>query len=249
MARRYRRRRKLRIGATRKKSWKVTTYNKKTGAAIRARSSALVWHGSPFPREYPTQITFSDNVTLTSTSGAPASYLWSINSLYDPNVTGTGGQPRYFDTLCGANGTAAPYYNYRVFASKIRIQAIPTGADALTMRGFIGLGLFNTTATQPSSLSEMRARGDYKTKFIGYWYANNGTCKMKRFMKTKSLFDIKDVKDDNDLVGDYQTSPSKSGRWAVTWVPFDEVTTRSIQFSVVITYYVTFFNRNDVADS
>lgn len=212
-------------------------------------SRALYWNGSPFPREYTTQLTYAENISVTSTAGVPYTYLYTFNGLYDPNITGTGGQPRYLDTLCGANNGTAPYLNYRVFASKISIQAFPTGSDAMTMRGWLGLGLYNTTATGPSTLAEMRARGDYKVRFVNYWYASNALCKMSRYAKVKSLFDIKDVKDDNDLVGDYTTNPSKQGRWAITWQPYDETATRSIQVLVKIQYYVTFFNRNDVADS
>lgn len=214
----------------------------------RGISRALVWNGTPFPREYTTQITFADNVTLTAT-GTPGTYLYSFNGLYDPNVTGTGGQPRYLDTLCGANNGTAPYYNYRVFASKINVMAFPTGTDAMVMRGYLGVGLYNTTATGPATLAEMRARGDYKVRFINYWYASNALAHIKRYSKVKSLFDIKDVKDDNDLVGDFTANPAKAGRWAITWAPYDEVSTRTISMLVKITYYVTFFNRNDVADS
>lgn len=236
---------------------KQFSYNTVSRRTTRSRSTvtkgsrAMYWHGSPFPREYVTQITYAENITITATTGAPNSYLYSMNGLYDPNISGTGGQPRYFDTLCGANNGTAPYYNYRVFASKISIAAMPatTTTDTLAMRGWLGLGLYNTTATGPATLAEMQARGDYKTKFINYWYASNSMAKMKRYAKPQHLFDIKDVKDDDGLQGDYTANPSKQGRWAITWVPFNETSTVTISVLVKIKYYVTFYNRNDVADS
>ena len=57
---------------------------------------------------------YSDQFQLTCTAGALQQYTFAMNGLYDPNLTGTGSQPRYFDTLCGANTTAAPYRAYVV---------------------------------------------------------------------------------------------------------------------------------------
>ena len=104
--------------------------------------SSGAWYGSPFGRSLRTEMTFAENREIPVTAGVPYTYLYSINSLYDPNVTGTGNQPRFFDTICGANNTSAPYQQYRVYASKIEVTFIPTGADSVTMRGLVGIGLF-----------------------------------------------------------------------------------------------------------
>lgn len=58
---------------------------------MRSYMQSMAWHGSPFPRELVTQITYAENLQITSTIGAPSNYLFSSNSLYDPNVSGTGG--------------------------------------------------------------------------------------------------------------------------------------------------------------
>ena len=49
-------------------------------------------------------------ISLTATT----SYVWSCNGLFDPNITGTGHQPRGFDELCGL------YNHYTVTASRIK---------------------------------------------------------------------------------------------------------------------------------
>jgi len=220
---------------------------------FKKNQQSIAWGSSPFPRELVTQVTYAENIQITATTGAPNNYLFSTNGLYDSNISGTGAQARFFDTLCGGTGTNAPYYNYRVSASKITVEAIPDGGtgggDTVNMRGYMGIGLFNTTTTGPSSLAEMKMRQDYRTRFIGYWSGGTDFGKLTRYAKMKSVFNIKDIKDDNDLVGDYTANPSKQARWCLTFIPADETTTARLRFLVKIVYYVTFFDRNDVTDS
>lgn len=42
---------------------------------------------------------YAEKVSLTGVAGGSASYIFSANGLFDPNVTGTGHQPRGFDQL------------------------------------------------------------------------------------------------------------------------------------------------------
>lgn len=117
------------------------------------------------------------------------------------------------------------------------------------MRGFIGIGLLNTTATPASTLAEMRARQDYKTKYIGYWSGGHDMTKLTMYGHNKYLFGVKDLKDDPNVQGAWNGSPSKVGRWAVTYCPSDESSTRSVQILTKITYYTIFYDRNDPSDS
>jgi len=67
---------------------------------------------------------------ITSGSGALSYYTWSCNSLYDPNVTGIGHQPMYFDQL------SALYDHYVVIGSRIKI--IVTPANNLQPNAIVG---------------------------------------------------------------------------------------------------------------
>jgi len=75
-----------------------------------------------YPTGFPKRMTFTHRyvevVQLTATAGLPASYIFSANGMYDPNITGTGHQPIYFDNLC------AIYDHYTVFRSRIRYQIV-----------------------------------------------------------------------------------------------------------------------------
>ena len=57
---------------------------------------------------------YCDNVSVSGSAGIPFKYQFSCNGLYDPNITGTGHQPMYFDQV-------TPIYNqYRVIGAKAR---------------------------------------------------------------------------------------------------------------------------------
>lgn len=64
---------------------------------------SMAMYGCPFPREFTTKLTYSDNVSLTATLGVPATYLYATNDLYDPNVTGVGLFRRINRHMCPFN--------------------------------------------------------------------------------------------------------------------------------------------------
>jgi hypothetical protein len=52
-----------------------------------------------FPAKTTRKLRYSTNLTLTTTVGAVASYVFSANGLFDPDITSTGHQPMGFDQL------------------------------------------------------------------------------------------------------------------------------------------------------
>lgn len=77
-------------------------------------------------------------VALSSTTGAVSTYQFSCNGMFDPNITGSGHQPLYFDQL------TAIYDHYTVLRSFIRIR-ITAGTNAVPY--IIGLYVDDDTST------------------------------------------------------------------------------------------------------
>ncbi len=65
------------------------------------------------------QLRYTSPDTLTSTSGAPDTWVFALNSLFDPDVTNAGHQPRALDAM----GTL--YTNYIVRSAEIELTVIP----------------------------------------------------------------------------------------------------------------------------
>ncbi|AYP28762.1 MAG: putative capsid protein [Cressdnaviricota sp.] len=60
-------------------------------------------------------LTYSESTYFTSATGVPNVFVWNLNSVYDPNRTGTGHQPKGFDQY------AALYSKYRVTKVKYTV--------------------------------------------------------------------------------------------------------------------------------
>jgi len=80
----------------------------------------------PIPNRMFTKLRYSEVFGMAYTAGgAPANYQWAINSIHDPNQTGTGHQP------LGHDQWALLYANYRVHGVKYTITMTNIGLDQL----------------------------------------------------------------------------------------------------------------------
>jgi len=67
---------------------------------------------------------YTESTRITLSAGQLGVYEFSCNSLYDPNTTGAGHQPMFFDQI------GAMYLHYTVLRSRIKIQMVPVVASA-----------------------------------------------------------------------------------------------------------------------
>lgn len=74
-------------------------------------------NGGPWPLQKSCQLTYSAVLSVTVTTGA-GSYVMSCNGMFDPDITGTGTQPLYFDQLMEL------YNHYVVTSSSVEFQAL-----------------------------------------------------------------------------------------------------------------------------
>lgn len=101
---------------------------KNKGAIMRVqpalRSNTL---GGPFPVRKKCQLVYTEIPSISVTSGSGA-YIFATNDMYDPNVTGTGTQPLYFDQI------SAIYNHFVVTSSFLEYQVMgsTTSRDLIT---------------------------------------------------------------------------------------------------------------------
>ena len=74
-----------------------------------------------FPDRMVTKLRYVDNFNLTGSAGVVGANVFRFNSCFDPDLTGVGHQPMYFDQFCGAAGTG-PYGRYRVISAKATVS-------------------------------------------------------------------------------------------------------------------------------
>lgn len=101
--------------------YKKKFYRKKKrnrGGFSRNTSTQLSVMRSPVPRKFVTKMVYSEHgIQLNPSTGLATSYVFSANSLFDPNFTSGGHQPRGFDQFM------AMYDHYVVLGAKIILRA------------------------------------------------------------------------------------------------------------------------------
>lgn len=166
-----------------------------------------------------TKFPYVDNKLITYSSGVPVIQIYRLNSLYDPDYTGTGSQPMFFDNLLGAPSGTAPYGNYKV--TKLAYDFTITNANtAGASIGRVSITFSVDNAVYPSTLEEAMMNPLCKvtepimpltsssTKHI------KGVISMKKFLGT--------FYQDNNCTASYSGNPSTLA-WAIIQVwPADE---------------------------
>lgn len=144
---------------------------------------------------------FERNISLDpGVGGIIACYTYSLNGLYDPNITGAGHQPMGFDQIM------LMYNNFTVIGAKARITFRTTDSST-----GVDVGChISTTSTAPNNLDELIENGRCKWKLLGYQGGNGPTiAHMNAKASIKKYFQMKNIMDEDDLKGTVLTNPNK----------------------------------------
>jgi len=120
---------------------------------------------------------YRERLSVASLGGSFGYYQFSSNSLFDPNVTGTGLQPEGFDQL------SALYRNYRVVASKISLRVASDVAGSFELAVMV-----QPTGTLPT-VFEAIAAAPYSKKTIGM-LTSNPVVRLDLGITTHKLFGV-----------------------------------------------------------
>ncbi len=167
---------------------------------------------APFPSRRRTVFRYTDDRALAeAAAGAGVAHAYRLNSLYDPDYTGLGNQPMYFDQLVTSSG---PYTKYRVFNTRVKVGFINYSSNPVVV------GVYpSPSPTLPTSLKQAMEKpwGRYQllTPVTG------GSCKAV----INARYNIADVfgltrthvANDEYFAGDSGSSPIL-GPYCVVWI-------------------------------
>lgn len=107
-------------------------HNRMTQSVSHMVATRMNINKTPFKRRFSCRLRYVETVTFTTgTLGALGTQqAWSLNSVYDPNNSGTGHQPYLFDTI------SALYSKYRVNAAKVTMNWCTIGSTADLMGAY-----------------------------------------------------------------------------------------------------------------
>lgn len=199
---------------------------------VLAKVAKIKYQPTPFPQVMRTRVNFTEAVIFNPAAIA-GSYQWNANSLFDPNRTGGGKQPFFYDELCTANG---PYYRYRVRGLKYKF--LITGANT-PLRWTIGP--YNNT--NPASYDQLAQMIGSKEGVINAM-SNGGTTSNK----CSGYFRVRDVLGEDVIANHtdgaiYSTNPSNLVLLGLRVECLDGVTNISnLNIIVDFWYYCDFYD-------
>lgn len=180
------------------------------------------------PQTMRMKMVYQDYHDHYSSSSLPFTYVYSSNDIYDPNVTGTGHKPRYYNEI-------APLYNrWWVKACKISVELVAHNAS-LTL----GVGSVMSNIGVHSIIEELPR---WKVKSTGN-VNSKGACKVNVYQKIKDVVGQPGLSMwDDSFYGGTTASPSKKSFFQILVQHYNKSSISSASFTVRLrlTYYVTF---------
>lgn len=188
-----------------RRNYRKKTYRRKRTTPSNAKG--------PLSVKLPSKFIYEDSFSLNvGAAGTAANYVFSANGLYDPNITGTGHQPRGFDQLMTL------YDHYVVIASKITIWA--SLAD-VNNAGIISVRLLDgaTTASNPNDILENRF---VKTKILSPEGSGPNSSVITMKCNPNSFLGRSKPLSDPDLKGDVSNNPAEQAFFHVSAMPLGD---------------------------
>jgi hypothetical protein len=220
--------------------------NKRGGSNAALKSTALaaakvggsVPKSLPFPNRMKCTLTYVERFPAFINNAATVTvYQYSGNSCFDPNFTGTGGQPTYFDQL------SALYLRYRVYSSAIVAKFYST-TTAQTTYADVCVVPVNTTQAGVALQNIMNMP---RAKFTTL---SNVIPKTLTHVATASeILGVKDVEGADRLQALISASPAEQWLWCVAAQSYDAATACTINVDVRVSYDVEFFDRVEQVQS
>lgn len=192
-------------------------------------------YGTGFPSQLIVKHRYVEpNITLTSTTGGYVSYVVSCNGMFDPNITGTGKQPSYFDTM------SSIYNHYNVISSKVTFRGVADASQVLEAAAYIEDGAspvstFTNLLEQPSCT---------KSQFI-MGFTNVG--KFSLGWNAKKAFGP-DADSNTQLQGSSSANPTEQ-QYYVIGINGVALTTANLRWTVDVEYTAVWRELKDIATS
>jgi hypothetical protein len=213
----------------------------------------LVGNSVVFPNKLRKTFTTSGNTTLTGDGVgiAPQIYTVSANSLFDPDYSGAGHSPRYYDTLVGAASSNAPYGKYNVVSARLRVEFVNSGSAAAALAD-VGIFARPATVSTLDTSWEMYESPNAVAMALGSGYSDNGIrslcVELDQKLMTK-FQNSKDILDDVDNMGVYNGDPGMEILFDIMYIPLLTSSTNLIYVRWVLEQDAVLFTLNETVDS
>lgn len=202
--------------------------------------SSGIW--APLPERIHTTLKYADRFSVNPGAGTLGIYVISANGLYDPNITGTGHQPKGFDQLI------ALYDHYCVTKAHIKVTWCPDPTSC-NLLGVTQSGSATSTYSDPTDYVELPGTHWTSSGYIST-SGHSETKTVSTTMNVSKFLGVKDLLDGRDNCGDGTQNPNE-GVFFHLWAAAMNGATDlgSIVGFVEVTYDAWFVEPRDVSSS
>lgn len=236
MAYKRRQRSKRRAFRRRRRGGRARAYRRRftRGTAVVKRNK------QPVPAQLYTQFQYQFTYLNMASTGVPTVQAININSLYDPDATGTGQQPMFYDQL------GAIYANYRVYGCKAKLAFKVRDASALESAKMVFYVLrpgqaapssYEQACELPRSTSAIASKDKWKYKSMYYDQAAIAGLSRKAYRYA------------DETSAGFGANPTNTNQLCIFVLSYDDTTQVLVDVSIKLTYYVTLFGLKTVSRS
>lgn len=200
------------------------------------RQKTSISTGVGFPRMIKMVHRYQETVRLTNTSGALAFQRFRANGMFDPNQTGTGHQPLYFDQM------TVLYNHYTIIGAKISVTFASTGSGPVT-HCFVVTDDDVSSSTLVTTLLEQT-----QNKYKAMTYGNAVPKTIKHSYSAKKTFGGS-ILANNRLQGTGAVDPTEQSYFTIGVAPLDGISNCITDAIVLIEYIAVWTEMKDVLGS
>lgn len=167
----------------------------------------------PFADKYKFNMRYCMSGSLDASNTNFARHTFCVNSLHDPDATGTGHQPMGYDQL------AAIYNRYLVTGAKIRVT-FESRSDAANSTAIVGLTSHENQTFYPSTLAEVHKlieQGKTAYKYLGTSTGSRSLCTLTRKVSMRKEFAVKDLIGNIEEYGGLVGADPNNGQYVSMW--------------------------------
>lgn len=180
--------------------------------------------GPGFPKKLQAVLRYCENGTTVSTLGVLANYAFRCNGLFDPNSSGAGHQPLYFDQFM------AIYDHFTVMRSRIVVEGFVTVNSIVTL-----------LVDDDGSVSTVMATAEEQPTAQHRTVASGATTPFRLTSEWDAVeYFGGDILDNDNLQGTAAADPVEQSLYVIQLQALDGATTTTLSWNVQIEYEVVF---------
>lgn len=178
-------------------------------------------------------------LSMASGGGVLAQHVFRGNGPFDPDLTGGGTQPLAYDQW------ASFYDKQRTRGTKLSVQMSNTNTTTPCI-----VSLFpSTLATALSTPQEIMSQPYCSTSLMSISAGTSRSHSLSRYMSTKKMFGLKSIDEEDNLASLIGTTPTDQWYWHIYIFSPSGSTSVTAMGIVSMTFFVEFFNRNQLTSS